>query len=325
MEETQNKPFTPQEFTRLATNFYNSLNLTVDYNRIVMDSQLCNYIATHKEDTKKKYKVALLSVCLNPEYWEYAKQMLDGAIQFFLPGHDVDVFLWSDMPKADDEEGFKKAEEKLVILNQQLMANQTGSITSEQVSIALANAKGTIERAREGAKKAYESTIFPVESVEWPMPTLMRYHLYLQQEEKLKEYDFIFHCDVDMLFVNVVGDEILGEGLTATQHPMYALSKEMWPPYEPNKESSAYIKRPGRLINDDGKPRFIPLYFAGGFQGGKTKKWIEAMKEMRKMIDADLARGYMAIWNDESIWNKYLADNLNDKDVILTPSYIYQI
>lgn len=263
------KEMTAEEFTRLANNFYNSQEIASDYNRIALDSQLCNYLATQRATLDKKYKVAFLWICLNPPYWEYASNMIEGAKRFFLPGHDVDYFLWSDMP----------------------------------------------ETANFGA------TIFPTEPVDWPLPTLLRYSLFLQQEEKLREYDYLFYCDVDMHFAGVVGDEILGEGLTAAQHPMYALRKEYWPPYEPNENSTAYIKRPGKVISDGDKPRFMPLYYAGGFQGGKTDEFIRAMRAMKKNIDADFTKNYVAIWNDETHWNKYLSEN--PPEIVLTPSYIY--
>lgn len=255
------------EFTRLANNFYAEIGMPADYQRIVIDSNLANYISGHRNDAKKKFKVALICICLNERYWPYAQQMIQGAKRFFLPGHDTDYFLWSDMPKF------------------------------------------------EGA------TVFPTDPIEWPFPTLLRYNLFLQQEEKLSEYDYIFYCDVDMLFVGVVGDEILGDGVTAAQHPMYALRKEYCPPYEPNEKSQAYIPRPGKVVNENGSSRFLPLYFAGGFQGGTSKSWISAMKEMRKMIDTDLFNNYVPIWNDESIFNRYLFDN--PPAVTLTPSYIY--
>src|SRR3990167_10607344 len=107
------------DFIRLVNNFYNSIGITVDFNRVEMDIHLSNYIVYHRNDIEKKHKIALVSVCLNPEYWQYVKQMIDGAKQFFLPGHNVDVFFWSDIPKTDDKEGFKKAEERLVGLNKQ--------------------------------------------------------------------------------------------------------------------------------------------------------------------------------------------------------------
>ncbi len=264
-----NKVISPEEFARLANNFYTANQLSVDQGRIALDSQVCNYVLTHTEDLLKKSKVALCFICLNPPYWEFAKDAIEGAKKLFLPGHDVDHYLWSDMP----------------------------------------------EEMHYGAK------VIPTESAEWPMPTLMRYSLLLQQEEKLKDYDYIFYCDIDMRFVNVVGDEILGKGLTAALHPGYAVDKKFWPPYEPNTDSAAYIPRPGKVIDDEGRPRFMPMYFAGGIQGGTATEFIEAMKAMKKTIDKDFAKNYVSIWNDEGHWNRYLFDH--PPDVVLTPSYVY--
>lgn len=168
------------------------------------------------------------------------------------------------------------------------------------------------------------ATVIPTEAIEWPAPTLMRYHLFLNQEEKLKEYDYIFYLDADMRVVQKISDEILGEGLTAAEHPMYALRKEYIPPYEPNEKSAAYIKRPGRVIDENGKPRFKPYYIAGGFQGGRAEEFIKAMKEMKKGIDHDFDKlNYTAIWNDESHWNKYVFDGYNGPLIVLGPEYIY--
>lgn len=260
---------TGEEFTRLANNFYNEKGYSVDYQRIITDSQLCEYVNIHREERKKKFKVAFVCICLNEPYWEYARTMIEGAKKFFLPGHSVDFFLWSDMPEGVN----------------------------------------------------YGAKVFPTEAVQWPMPTLMRYHLFLQQEEILKEYDYIFYCDVDMKFVGIVGDEILGNGWTAAQHPMYALRKEYNPPYEPNPESSAYIARPGQITIENERPRFQPLYFAGGFQGGTSASFLKACREMKKMIDKDLSMNYIPIWNEESTMNKYLFEN--PPCIVLSPSYIY--
>lgn len=158
--------------------------------------------------------------------------------------------------------------------------------------------------------------------IEWPMPTLMRYHLFLNQEEKLKEYDHILYLDADMRVVDKISDEVLSEGLLAAEHPMYSLRKEYIPPYEPNERSTAYIPRPGRVVDEGGKPRFKPYYYAGGFQGGKAPLFIEAMKTMKKNIDKDFDNNYTAIWNDESHWNKYLSE-YKDSLVVLSPAYIY--
>ena len=165
------------------------------------------------------------------------------------------------------------------------------------------------------------ANLIETESIEWPHPTLMRYHLFLQ-EEKLKDYDYIFYMDADMKIVAKISDEIMGKGLTAAQHPMYALRKQYIPPYEPNPKSAAYIKRPGKVVDQDGKPRFMPYYYAGGFQGGVTKEYLKAAHAIKKNIDKDFNNNYIAIWNDESHWNKYLSDYKDDL-IILSPSYVY--
>ena len=163
--------------------------------------------------------------------------------------------------------------------------------------------------------------IIPTEPMEWPFPTLYRYSLFLREEELLKEYDFIFYIDADELFVSRVGEEILGD-LVAVQHPMYALRKEYIPPYEPSEKSTAYIPRPGRVITENGKKRFEPLYFAGGLQGGRTQNFIAAMKAMKEMIDKDFTENnHIPIWNDESTLNAYFFKN--PPTIVLSPSYCY--
>lgn len=171
----------------------------------------------------------------------------------------------------------------------------------------------------------YGATVFPTDPQPWPTPTLMRYHLFLQQEEILKDYDYLFYLDADMRVVAPIGKEILGEGLTAAEHPMYALAKKYVPPYEPNQDSAAYIPRLGQVVADEktGNARFKPIYAAGGFQGGKAADFIVAMKEMRRTIDLDFDhKNYVAIWNDETHWNKYLFGYTGPL-VVLSPSYIY--
>ena len=272
-----NDIITPEELTRILNNFYLLNGIAVDYNRIVLDSHLLECLSPDKLKfiRENKFKVAFCCICLNPPYWQYVKDLIEGARRFFLPGHNVDFFLWSDMPKD---------------------AN-------------------------------YGTTFIETQPVEWPYPTLMRYNLMLQEEEKLKEYDYIFYCDIDMRFMNVVGDEILGDNLTAAPHPGYFTKKELWPPYEPNPESASYIRRPGKVVMMEGKKRFMPFYAAGGFQGGKAPDFIKAMKETKALINKDLDKGYIPIWNDETAWNKYLFNVLPqeelDKVIFLTPSYVY--
>lgn len=296
----------PQSFTRLANNFYNSKGLESHIDRISLDAELINYYSNNQKIGDNKFKVAFVFICLNPLYWQYAPEMVNGAKRFFLPGHQTEFFFWTDIPESGVKEKISEA-----------WKEKGQNIEDPNILQTLTNVSNSVTDLRGKS----DITLFPTESVQWPYPTLLRYSLFLQQEEKLKEYDFIFYCDIDMQFMNIVGDEILGEGLTAALHPMYALRKEYWPPYEPNPDSASYIKRPGRLTDDNGRPRFMPLYFAGGFQGGKSDKFIEAMKATKGIIEKDLNKNYIPIWNDETAWNKYLSENA--PETVLTPAYVY--
>lgn len=247
-------------------------------------------------DFAKRKKVALLFISLNDRYWPYLSQVIKDCQVNFLPQHHVDYFAWTDIP----DKGSKEYEK---IDGTRWWDKKTLTDTVD----FLHDTKGI--------------TLFPTEPIEWPAPTLMRYHLFLQQEEKLKDYEYVFYLDADMRVVAKISDEILGEGLTAAEHPMYSLRPQYIPPYEPNPASTAYIPRPGTVIDENGKKRFKPYYYAGGFQGGKTNLFIEAMQKMKENIDLDFNKNYTAIWNDESHWNRYLFEVA--PTIVLSPSYIY--
>jgi len=307
---------------RVAHNF---LQATTGGNYAVNDADLCVKLLEYKESLKElpRHKVALLFICLNAQYWDLAKNVLEGAKRFFLPGHDVDIFLWTDIAKPGDAARWEKAKEE--IRTAHFFNYQGMTVKKEKIDEISNNAETAYKQAKESSEYIYNTankiTLFPTEALPWPAPTLYRYHVFLQQEQKLKDYDYIYYCDIDMLFANYIGDEIISD-LVAAQHPMYALKKDLWMPSEPNPESTAYIKRPGQIINDNGKPRFMPQYYAGGFQGGKAKNFIDAWKVIKKNIDEDENKlNYHALWNEQAHWNKYLFDN--PPTLVLTPSFIY--
>lgn len=272
---------------------------------------------------KPKRKVALLFICLNAHYWPYIVQVIKDAKVNFLPHHNVDFFVWTDIPEkgpelqkiidsspsqAELEDLFKKAtsEEEIAVLR-------------------LLLSKETVAGCVEYMRSEKGITLLPTDPVPWPTPTLMRYHLFLNEEVKLKEYDHIFYLDADMRIVQKISDDIFSEGLTTAPHPGYAVNSRIIPPLEPNRASGAFIERLGRLVDEGGKQRFIPFYAAGGFQGGNSKEFIKAMKTMKQSIDKDFNNNYTAIWNDESHWNRYLWDYQKKSGQInfLDVSYIY--
>ncbi len=140
----------------------------------------------------------------------------------------------------------------------------------------------------------------------WPYDTMMRYHVYLKNKELFSNQDYLFACDADMLFVDTVGDEILGDRV-ATIHPGYVGNRGT---YETNRRSRAYIA-----------PQEGNHYFAGGFYGASVSEFLKLLETNIAHIDEDLKRGIIAIWHDESHWNRYCIDH--KPTVILNPSYCY--
>ncbi len=300
-------------------------------------------------------KVALLFICINPLYWPYIKDVVEDANKHFLTDHQVDYYLWSDIPELGTKEyrdlldsvpsekelsdtveavfateamarvwtaematkvgaskgagrAWIKALQKEAQIKVDEWVNKVARPQKGGLPIAAANfSKEEITQTVKDVRKLVKN-IFPTGPAPWPMPTLMRYNLFLQQEELLKTYDYIFYMDADMRIVDTVGDEVLGDGLTAACHPGYYIRKIVKAPLEPNIESAAYV--PSQ-----------EFYFAGGFQGGKSDQFIEAMWAMRKTIDRDFQKNYIARWNDESHWNHYLSTH--PPAVVLSPAYVY--
>jgi len=62
-------------------------------------------------------------------------------------------------------------------------------------------------------------------------------------------------------------------------------------------------------------------YYAGGFNGGSTKRFLEMAEVLADRVNKDLERGVIALWHDESQMNRYLIDN--PPTLSLTPSYCF--
>jgi len=150
-------------------------------------------------------------------------------------------------------------------------------------------------------------SIIPTEHKPWPWMTLGRYHIFLNSSDTLNKFDYLYYCDVDMLFFDTVGNEILSS-LVATQHPLYA-GRRGTPETRP--ESTAYI------------PEDVTMqYFAGGFNGGESTEYLKMAKVISNNIDTDLNKNSMiAVWHDESHLNRYFVDNKPSK--ILDSSYCF--
>jgi histo-blood group ABO system transferase len=140
----------------------------------------------------------------------------------------------------------------------------------------------------------------------WPFDSMMRFEIYAQNQDLLISQDYLFACDADMLFVNLVGEEILSERV-ATLHPGFVHQRGS---YERNPLSLACVHE------NEGQ-----YYFAGGFWGGTSQEVLKSAKINAERISMDLSNGIIAVWHDESHWNRYCIDH--EPTLILSPSYCY--
>ena len=152
--------------------------------------------------------------------------------------------------------------------------------------------------------------ISQIEHEPWPIPTLKRYNYFMKEAEHISKYDYCFYFDVDMGIIEKVGDEVLGN-LVATMHPYQTFYSKSDRSYDRNPKSLAYVK-PG----DEGEN-----YYAGGFNGGTTKRFLEMAEVISDRVTKDLENGVVALWHDESHMNRYLIDN--PPTLSLTPSYCF--
>lgn len=140
-------------------------------------------------------------------------------------------------------------------------------------------------------------TVYPVEHKPFPYPTLYRYRMMRGAMRRLRQSDYVYYMDVDSRVVGVVGDEILADRVAVVHE-----GQEDWPrslmTFDTNPASRAYVKA------NEGT-----TYCAGGFQGGAARVYCDDVEQLGDAIDEDERNGVMAVWHDESHWNRYLIDH----------------
>ena len=145
----------------------------------------------------------------------------------------------------------------------------------------------------------------PIEHRAFPYASMDRFKHFTKYADQLNT-QYLYYCDVDSLFVDKVGKELIGD-LVSVQHCGYVGKQGS---YEDNPNSMAYV--------DSSQ---YGQYMGGGFQGGKRKNYLAAAKWCYEAIEKDGSMGIIPKWHDESIWNRYCIDNL--PNIVLTPSYHY--
>jgi hypothetical protein len=147
--------------------------------------------------------------------------------------------------------------------------------------------------------------IIKIEHKKFPFASMDRFKHFTNNSNKL-DTDYLYYCDVDSLFVDYIGEEIISK-LVGTTHCGFLNKKGT---FEENKESTSYIEANKRGV-----------YFAGGSSGGTREEYLKLAQWCYFAIEKDLERNLMPIFHDESVINKYFSDNPPTK--ILDCSYHY--
>ena len=147
----------------------------------------------------------------------------------------------------------------------------------------------------------------------WPYDTMMRFDIFLTQEEKLQKYDYIFFFNANLEIKSLINEDVLpsqaNDGIVVCQHPgFYNKSPEQFT-YDRNPKSTAYIPM------QEGK-----YYVAGGLNGGLAKSYLELCHQCSEMIHHDLDNNIIPLWHDESIINKYI---IGKNPLVLDCRYLY--
>lgn len=140
----------------------------------------------------------------------------------------------------------------------------------------------------------------PIEHKPWPASTLFRYRHFSNAAKKIGITDFAFYIDVDMMIVSDLNEDLLTKNsignvsIFGTRHPGFWNNSE-WGSQGVITSSKAYLEEHLR-----------DTYYAGGFQGGETDKFLEMSRVLADNIDYDLSIGYTAPHNDETHFNFFM-------------------
>lgn len=185
-------------------------------------------------------------------------------------------------------EGFYRSSESFFLVGK---AEKEYFVFTDDMSLSNRNNVHLIERPCQG---------FPADS-------LFRFEYFLQVEEQLKDFDYLYFFNANAEFRQPVNEEILPDETGLSMGLWYCQEKSWWNPwrildlpaffsYERNKQSLAYIPPFGKDYK----------HFMGGLNGGRAENYLSMIKSLAKNIRDDYDRGIIAIAHDQSHINAYM-------------------
>lgn len=157
-----------------------------------------------------------------------------------------------------------------------------------------------------------------LKSEPWPLPTLMKFHTFLEYRGELSQYDYLYQSNANIICLQKVEEKEflprkeLGENLMFTLHPGYYQKNHIFWPYDRNRKSLAYV------------PYSYGEHFVfGAMNGGTAEGYLDFISTMDKRIVEDLKQGIIAKWHDESHINHDIIGRTDYR--LLPPAYCYPV
>lgn len=154
------------------------------------------------------------------------------------------------------------------------------------------------------------------EQLEWPFATLMRFDIFLKNEDKLKDFDYLYFFNSNAELTAPITEENFlprpekGEQMVFVEHPAFYYRPNYEFTYDRNPHCKAYI------------PMGLGKYYVcGGVNGGETEAFLKFSRILDKRIKQDLKKGIIATWHDESHINWYVFTHRHYR--ILDASYCW--
>lgn len=155
-----------------------------------------------------------------------------------------------------------------------------------------------------------------IDSMPWPLITLLRFKYFLSISEELMNHDYLMFSNANIICNEFIHEkEFLPneiEKLSFCQHPGYIRTRKYNFPYERRKNSKAYIPY-----------NYGKNYVIGAMFAGITEDFLAMCRVLNDRIEFDLKNNIIARWHDESHLNRYIIRK--DYLKILSPSYCYPV
>ena len=152
-----------------------------------------------------------------------------------------------------------------------------------------------------------------IDPLPWPLITLLRFHYFIRFRNEITCNDYLMFANSNLVCRKPVSeDEFLpkdDQDLSSVLHPYYYNKPPKYCTYERNPSSSAYVPYNAEGIG----------YMMGCLYCGHTDKFMRMSEILAERINEDFNNRKIALWHDESQYNRYLLEHRNVR--VLTPSY----